>query len=269
MIKFCRNIFPAFLLLALAAVAALGQSKPLPFAPGETLTYEAKLSKIIGIGPVADLTFTVASGQDAGDLNIKADAASKGTLLKIARYSFLYQFSSDIDGKNFRIERTQRKTTEKERLRNGEANFDYSQKRVTYIETDPAEPMKPPRKIASGIEDETHDVVSGIYALRLLPLAVGKIFHLTVSDSGLVYDVPVRVTARELQKTILGKVWCFRLEPDVFGPGKMIEDKGSMSIWIADDSRRIPVRSRIDTSFGRVDVRLRSIGGAKLPQAVK
>jgi hypothetical protein len=267
--KFCRNIFPAFLLLAVIAVAALGQNKPLPFAPGEKLTYEAKLSKIIGVGPVADLTFTVASGQDAGDLNIKADASSKGTLLKIARFSFLYQFSSDIDGKNFRIERTQRKTAEKERLRNGEANFDYSQKRVTYVETDPAEPMKPPRKIASNIEDETHDVVSGIYALRLLPLAVGKAFHLTVSDSGMVYDVPVRVTARELQKTVLGKVWCFHVEPDVFGPGKMIEDKGSMAIWITDDARRIPVRSRINTSYGRFDVRLRSIDGAKSPEAVK
>jgi hypothetical protein len=102
-----------------------------------------------------------------------------------------------------------------------------------------------------------------------LPLAIGKAFHLTVSDSGLVYDVPVHVTARELQKTILGKVWCFRVEPDVFGPGKMIEDKGSIAIWITDDSKRVPVRSRINTSFGRVDVRLRSMDSAKSPQAIK
>jgi hypothetical protein len=212
---------------------------------------------------------TVAAGQDPGDLVIKADASSKGTLLRIARYSFLYQFSSDIDGKNFRIERTERKAAEKERLRNGEANFDYTQKRVTYIETNPAEPMRPPRKIASGIDDQTHDVVSGIYALRLLPLAIGKTFHLTVSDSGLVYDVPVRVTARELQKTILGKVWCFRVEPGVFGPASMIDDKGSMTIWITDDVRRVPVRSRIDTSFGKIDVRLRSATGTKTSEAVK
>jgi hypothetical protein len=265
MTNFYRNIFPAFLFVAVAAAAALGQNKSLPFAPGETLIYEAKLSKIIGIGPVADLVFTVGGGQNPGDLNIKANASSKGTLLKIAHYSFLYQFSSDIDGKNFRIERTQRKAAEKERLRDGEANFDYSQKRVTYIETDPAEPMRPPRKIASDIEDQTHDVVSGIYALRLLPLAVGKTFHLTISDSGLVYDVQVRVTARELQKTILGKAWCFRVEPDLFGPGKMIEDKGSVVIWITDDPRRIPVRSRISTAFGRVDVRLRSMDAAKSP----
>jgi hypothetical protein len=124
--------------------------------------------------------------------------------------------------------------------------------------------MKPPRKIASGIEDKTQDVVSGIYSLRLLPLAVGKRFDLTVSDSGLVYDVPVRVTAREMQKTILGNVWCYKLEPDVFGPGHMVEDKGRMSIWITDDAKRIPVRSRIDTSFGRVEVRLRAVSTPSL-----
>ena len=269
MIKIYRGLFAAFLTVAVAAIAVVAQSRPLPFGPGETLSYEAKLNKIIGIGPVADLVFTVSNGQNPGDLNIKADASSKGTLLRIARFSFLYQFSSDIDGKRFRIDRTQRKTAEKEKLRNGVANFDYTQGRVTYVETDPAEPMKPPRKIASGIEDETHDVVSGIYALRLLPLAVGKTFHLTISDSGLVYDVPVRVTARELQKTILGKNWCLRLEPDVFGPGNMIESKGAMAIWVADEASRIPVRSRIETPLGRVDVRLRSIGDPKSPRAVK
>jgi hypothetical protein len=249
--------------MAICAVAALAQSKPLPFAAGETLSYEAKLSKIISGVPVADLTMTV-SNADTGDLRIDADAKSKGTLLKLARYSFFYQFSSNIDTAVFRIEHTERKTTEKERVRNGEASFDYGEKRVTYIETDPKEPMKPPRKIASGIGDETHDIVSGIYALRLLPLSVGKRFSLTVSDTGLVYEVPVRITAREIQKTIFGKVWCYRVEPEVFGPGRMIDDKGTMVIWITDDSQRIPVRSVIKISFGKIDIRLKSVSNSKL-----
>jgi hypothetical protein len=247
----------AVVVISVSAAAAQKESA-LPFAPGETLTYEAKLSKIISGVPVADLTFSVSNGTP-GELQIKADAKSKGTLLKLARYSFLYSFASSIDTAKFRVNSTERVTTEKERVRNGEAKFNYDEKRVTYIESDPAEPMKPPRKIASGIEDKTQDVVSGIYSLRLLPLAVGKRFELTVSDSGLVYDVPVRVTAREMQKTILGNVWCYKLEPDVFGPGHMVEDKGRMSIWITDDAKRIPVRSRIDTSFGRVEVRLRAV----------
>lgn len=259
MIGLLKKIILTSAAAAVLSAAAIAQKEtPLPFSPGETLTYEAKLSKIISGLSIADLTFVVSDGAP-GVLNIKADAKSKGTLLKFAHYSFLYSFASNIDTSKFRVNSTERKTTEKERVRTGEAKFDYEDKRVTYVETDPTEPMRPPRKIASGIEDKTQDVVSGIYSLRLLPLAVGKHFDITLSDSGLVYDVPVRVTAREMQKTILGNVWCFRVEPEVFGPGHMVEDKGSMSIWITDDARRIPVRSRIDTSFGRVEVRLRSV----------
>ena len=78
-----------------------------------------------------------------------------------------------------------------------------------------------------------------------------------VSDSGLVYYVPVRVTGREQQKTIFGKVWCFKVEPQVFGPERMIEREGSMEIWITDDARRIPVRSRVKSNFGTIEIRLR------------
>jgi len=269
MMRSLKKTFLTSVILALCGVTIMGQkTRTLPFAAGETLSYEAKISKIISGVPVADLTFVVSDGTP-GQMQIKADAKSKGTLLRLARYSFLYSFASNIDTADFRIKSTERRTAEKERVRTGEATFDYGEKRVTYVETDPTEPMRPPRKIASDIEDHTQDVVSGIYSLSMLPLAVGKRFDITVSDSGLVYDVPVRVTARELQKTVLGKVWCFRVEPDVFGPGRMVEDEGSMRIWITDDAARIPVRSRIDTSFGRVEVRLKSVANSTLTATTK
>ena len=83
-------------------------------------------------------------------------------------------------------------------------------------------------------------------------------FELSVSDSGLVYKVPVTVTAREMQKTILGNVWCYRLDPDIFGPGRLIEQKGSMIIWMTDDARHIPVRSEIKAEVGKIDIKLKS-----------
>jgi hypothetical protein len=244
-------------------------TRGLPFETGETLTYEAKVSKFISGMDVAEVTFTVGDMKPPGILEISADARSKGTLLKLARYSFLYQFTSNIDTAAWRVQSTERVTAEKERQRTGEAKFDYQEKLVTYVEVDPANPMRPPRKIASGIDENTQDVVSGIYSLRMMPLAVGKKFEVTVSDTGLVYKVPVRVTAREQQKTVLGKVWCFRVEPDVFGPGRMIEDKGKMTIWVTDDAKRIPVRSRIDTTFGRVEVKLKSMSNSKLTAQTK
>lgn len=262
--RYFSRITIGFVLVALfAAVTFAQKTRDLPFAPGETLVYEASVRKFLS-GDVADLTFTVGGSATPGTIEINADAKSKGTLLKLARYSFLYKFTSNIDTAAWRIISTERTTTEKERQRTGEAKFDYQEKRVTYVETDPANPMRPPRKIASGIDDDTQDVVSAIYSLRLVPLSIGKRFEVTVSDTGLVYQVPVAVTARELQKTMLGNVWCYRIEPEVFGRGRMVEDKGKMTIWITDDARRIPVRSRIDTKFGRVDIRLKAISNSKL-----
>lgn len=261
-------ITTAFFVLALCG-SNPAQSKPpsaagkIPFDAGETLNYEGKLSRIISGITVADLTFSVENASGDGQFLIRADARSKGTLLSLFRFSFSQALTSTVARDEFKTIKTVKHDVQKDRVRDSEALFDYHEKRVTFIETDPKEPMKPPRKIASGIDDSTHDLVTGIYALRLLPLAVGKSFELTVSDSGLVYEIPVKVTARELQKTIFGKVWCFRVEPDVFGPGRMIESNGKMVLWITDDARRIPVRSMLNTWVGKIDIRLKSASNRK------
>jgi len=249
-------------LMACALVFATAQTnkakQQTPFISGETLTYEGKISKIIRGIAVADLTFTLLKDPKSEDYLIKAEARSKGTLLKLFRFSFLQEVESSIDSDTFRAMRTVKHDVQKERVRNSEALFDYGDRRVTYVETDPNEPMRPPRRIASEINDISHDLISSIYSVRMMPLAVGKVFRMSVSDSGLVFDIPVRVTGREIQKTIFGKQWCFRIEPEIFGTGRMIEREGSMVIWITDDARRLPVRSLINSPYGKIDVRLKS-----------
>jgi hypothetical protein len=260
-----KRFFTIFLALSaglLLTRMAVAQPSPPPFDDGETLTYEGKVSKVIQGIAVADLSFTV-DRIEGKDFLIKAEAKSKGTLLRLFRFSFLQRFESTIDDQNFRVVRTVKHDVQKERVRDSEALFDYGDKRVIWTETDPKEPMKPPRKIASEIEGSTHDLISGVYSLRMLPLAVGKTFNLKVSDSGLVYDVPVRVTRREIQKTEIGKVMCFRVEPDVFGTGRLVEGKGSMIIWITDDARRIPVRSQVNASIGKIEIKIQSISSKK------
>lgn len=228
-----------------------------PFTYGETLNYEGKVSKIIQGISVADLTFTVGKAADSYNYIIAGRAKSKGTLIKLIGFSFVENYESTIDAGSFKALRSTHHDVQKDRVRDSEAVFDYGEKRVTYVETDPKDPMRPPRKIASEIGIETHDLISGLYSLRLLPLAVGKTFDISVSDSGLVYDIPVKVTGRELQKSIFGKIWCWRVEPDVFGPGRLIEKEGKMIIWITDDARRIPVRAHIDTIL-KIDIKLKA-----------
>lgn len=234
-------------------------SKTKALTVGEVLVYEGKFSKIIQGIAVADLTFTLTNAPDSKDYVVKSEARSKGSLLKLFRYSFFQQFESTIDDERFRVLKTVKHDEQKERVRDSEAVFDYRENQVTYTETNPAEPMRPPRIIASEIAGDTHDLISSIYFLRLLPLAVGKTFQITVSDSGLVYKVPIRVTGREMQKTLVGRVMCFRVEPEIFGNNRLIEQKGQMIIWITDDARRLPVRSQIKAEVGKIEIKLKQV----------
>jgi hypothetical protein len=267
-----RNLFYK-LILAITAMVALAVNIPaqnggnsraaMPFAPGETLTYEGKISKIIRGIAVADLTFTLSQPPTGGDFVVTAEARSKGTLVKLFRFSFLQEIESTFGSHSPQIKLTKKHDVQKERVRDSEAVFDYQERRVTYTETDPKEPMRPPRRIASEIVPETHDIVSAIYRLRMLPLTAGASYEFTVSDSGLVYKVPVKITGREIQKTVLGRVQCLRIEPDIFGPGRLIEREGSMIIWMTDDNRLVPVRAQVNSPFGRIEIKLKSAKGLK------
>ena len=253
--------FPGLLLLTLSVFCASTVAQIAAYTEGESLTYEAKISKVIFRGlSVADLNFTVSRSPESRDYLVKAEARSKGTLTKLLNFKFYQRIQSTVDDENLFVKRTVKRDEQgDDRIRDSEALFDYKEKKVIYIETDPNDTAKAPRQIASPIEDDTQDLITGIYTLRRLPLAVGKTFELKISDSGLVYKIPVRVTAREQQKTILGRVWCFRIEPQVFGANRIIDNDGSMILWITDDVRRMPVRAQINVDIGKIEVKLKKI----------
>lgn len=235
-----------------------------PFGIGERLTYHGELSKIIQGIDLGDMSFVIAPNRSDAGLIIRSEARSKGSLLAILRFSFLQRYESFIAGDSFRADRTVKYDQQKERVRESDTVFDYQNKTVTFTERNPKNPNGAPRTIASAISGDTHDIITGIYALRTMPLEVGSSFEIPVSDSGLVYKIPVRVTAKELQKTVLGKVLCFRVEPEVFGEDRFIEQKGTMVIWITADEKRIPVRSQIKTNVGRIDIKLRTFTPSNL-----
>ena len=245
--------------LQFAQTVSVQKDQPGKMFAGETLKYEGKFNKYKVSFSVAELTFTASLAPNGTDLIIKSDAVSKGTLIKIARFSFLQQYESTIDLNGFRILKSTKHDVQKERVRDSEAIFDYGQKRVTYVETDPKDTNRVPRRIASEIGPDVQDITSSIYSLRLLPLAIGKRFEISVSDSGIVYKVPVIVAAREQINTAIGKVWCFRVEPEVFGEGRLIEQTGKMTIWMTEDERHTPLRAQISASVGKIDVKIKSI----------
>lgn len=263
----------ALLLLTLTACVAFVNAQPapvsaaarsMPFEVGETLIYEGKAGKWGVSTTIGDMSFTVDSGKYSNELILRVDARSRGTLLKLFKYSFEQQIDSTVARDELNAFSTRKHDVQKQKVRDSIATFDYPNRKVTYVETDPNDAMRAPRTIASELEGPTHDIVSAIYLLRTLPLKVGYSTTIRVSDSGLVYDIPVRVTRRERQETMFGKqTWCLRIEPDVFGPGRFFEQKGEMIIWVTDDARHIPVRAQVKADVGKIDIRLKEIKNSR------
>src|SRR5262245_62103467 len=118
---FLRSFFLAAL-LTMGALVVAAQPAGLMFA-GETLVFDGKVSRFrVGIS-VAELTLAATVPKGTNELLVKTDAVSKGTLLKLFRYSFLQQYESTIDLANFRILRTVKHDVQKERVRDSEAIF--------------------------------------------------------------------------------------------------------------------------------------------------
>ncbi len=257
-----KKLFLSFLLVLFVCVSTISaqtDERNMPYKEGESLTYEGKLKKVGFAFSLAEISFTVSKLPETNAYFVTSEARSKGTLTKLFNFDLFQLYKSTVDGETLQILQTTKHDVQDDRVRDSKADFNYINRKVTYIETNPKDAARPPRVVASTIFENTQDVVSAVYKLRSMPLAVGKNFVMKISDSGLVYDIPVRVTARERKNSILGKKWCWRIEPEIFGDGRFIEQKGSLTIWITDDEDRIPVRAELETKLGDVNIKLKKI----------
>ncbi len=257
-------ILPILLLLCVAGIGKAQSIAPVdPYVPGESLQYVGKYKRFGFSFAIAELNFRVMPELEGRPHFIVSEGNSKGSLAKLFNFKFYLKIDSFVDRERHQVEKTVKRDEQGDRIRDSIADFDYQAKRVNYSETDPNNPTKAPRRVASVIEADTQDIVSAVYKLRSLDLAVGKTFTFQVSDTGLVYKIPVKVTGREEIKSELGKRWCWRVEPEIFGPDKIIEQEGSLTIWITDDSDRVPVLAKLETKLGDVEIKLREFANLR------
>jgi hypothetical protein len=260
------------LAVALAGVSRKDEPKQtLPFAPAEELVYEGEFSRSLLRGlDIAELRFTVGRAQDGphdkdSDASVpekilfKAEAVSKGLLQKLFGVRFRQQIESTVDARDFTVLQTTKVDEQGSRLRTSDAIFNRHEGKVVWTERDPKNPAREPRVVTSDLNGSVQDITSAIYFLRTQTLTPGKSFEIAVSDSGRVYRVPVRVAETKRMKTVLGQVQAVRVEADIFGEGRLMRGKGSMSIWFTNDARRIPVKARINNEMGTLNIKLKKV----------
>lgn len=271
--------------LAFASVPARELAQPvepsaLPFDTAEELVYEGEFTRALlrGIN-IAELRFTIkpapasanVAAQDkklAPNLHLTLEAATKGILRKLFGLNFHQRIESTVEPASFTVLQTNKIDEQGKRQRISEAIFDRNAGKVIWTERDPNNPGNPPRIVTNQMTGAVQDIASAFYYLRTQPLVPGQSFEILISDSGQIYRTPVRVTERKKMKSVLGEVWTLRVEPEIFGEGRMLRGKGKMSIWYTDDARRVPVKAQINNELGRLDIKLKSIQKLTPPRAL-
>jgi hypothetical protein len=263
--------------LLLAIVIALGVSParaqkhgaPRPFETGEELHFEAEFSRsLLRKLDVADLKFSATrtavanATQDSQPyaLTFTADIASKGFFARLFNLKFRERVESTVEPLSFTVQRTTILDEQGKRVRATEATFDRSKGKMTWTLRDPNNPSAEPRHSITDFTGQLQDVLSAIYFIRTQRLEVGKSFDIFIGDGGRVYQIPVKVVEKKRMKTVLGRVDVLRVNPELFGPGRLIEqNEGEMSLFVTADERHVPVGGRVKTEYGTFDIKLKRV----------
>lgn len=264
-------IVAANLLFARAQQGPISHPATKPFELGEELHFEAEFSRaLLRKLDVADLKFrssrTPVEKPDESEkskpyaLTFSADIASKGFFLRLFNLRFRERVESTVEPITFTVQKTKIVDETGKRVRNTESTFDSSKGKMTWTSRDPNNPDAEPRHAIADFSGQLQDVLSAIYFIRTQPLEVGKTIDVFIGDGGRVYKIPVKVVERTRMKTVLGRVSVLRVNPELFGPDRLIDqEKGEFSIWITDDERQIPVAARVKTDYGTFDIKLKRV----------
>jgi hypothetical protein len=247
-------------------------SRKLPFEPSEELFYEAEFSRsILRKLDVADFKFSAGrtvltstdlevDGPAPEALVFKAEISSKGFFTRLFNLNFKERVESIVEPLTFTVQRTKIHDEQGKRVRTTEATFDRTKGKMSWTQRDPNNPSREPRQIITDFSGQLQDVLSAIYFIRTQPLQVGKSLDIFVGDGGRVYQVPIRVVEKKRMKTVLGGVDVVRVDPELFGPDRIIDnEKGQFSLWLTDDHRRIPVSGKLKLDYGTFEIKLKKV----------
>lgn len=220
-----------------------------PFAPGETLTFDVSWSSYVTAATASlkvverkpsygsEAYYIVAEGQPTSlvsklyDLSYKLD-----TLLDV--YTLLPQRGSVFskEGRRQRMKITM--------FNHGARRAKYEVQTRTNVQKDVS------------ISAYAQDVLGALYVVRAIPFKTGEKFSIPICDAGESYTVQVIVGSVETITTGIGAVRAFKLTPVL--PASHGSAARRLTLWLSEDARRLPVRMQAQLPVGTFDLTLRS-----------
>ena len=128
--------------------------------------------------------------------------------------------------------------------RDGRVDFDQLRHLAVYEDT------------TVGIPPNTHDFLSALYYMRTIPVEPGQAVFLPNHTNGKNYPIYVKVVGRERVRVPAGEFDCIVVEP-VLETSSIFEHKGKLTIWLTDDTVRMPVLLRSKVIVGAFEAVLK------------
>jgi hypothetical protein len=98
------------------------------------------------------------------------------------------------------------------------------------------------------------DIVSSLFYLRKMQigdLKIGEKINFVTYFGDEVFPFPLRYRGKEIVKTKIGKIECYRFDP-VVEVGRIFKTEDDMTFWITADTNQIPIKIRMELIVGAV-----------------
>ncbi len=222
--------------------------KRIPYYPGEEMNYLLHMG-FLSLGE-ATIEFDTDS-VDCGSF-IHVDARSTG-LAKMIK-NIRYDFGSCIDPSTGLPYIATRIVQEGEEHNESEVHY--------YHDLRPDSSIVYSQQLDSVVvKKNIYDILSAFYFFRANYASRKMVRHhevtLTTFFISEVWDLRIRYDGRETISTIFGETDCLRFMP-ITEVGPYFRDTDDMTIWVTDDSNKIPVKIHVDLKVGSITADLRS-----------
>lgn len=219
---------------------AAKREQPVPFAAGETLTFDVSWSSTLTAG-----TATVRVAEKKPSYNSVAYyvvAEGRPSALLSTLYTLYYKVDTLLDVYTLLPQRGSVYSEEGKRRRMKTTMFDHAKKTAEYqIETRTL--VKKPMQISPVAQDP----LGALYVLRSIPLKPGEKITMPICDNGTNYKVLITAGAVEPIKTGVGTLQAQKLTMTPQGA-----DVGAraLTLWLSTEPSRVPVKMSAQLAVG-------------------
>jgi len=222
-----------------------------PFAVGETLTYDVGWSNYLVAGSATTRVVEKRPSTNSTAYYILAEGRPIPLVERF--YSVYYKMDSLLDSFSALSQRSSLYTKEGAATRSATTVFNRQTRRASFEWRTGTQTMKDELAIPANVQDG----LATLYALRGHAFRAGETISVPVTDDGMLYTVNFDVGAPEPIKVPLGAVTAWNLRVTILDGTKQAVGN-NVRAWISTDARRLPVRLQADLPVGNFALALRS-----------